>query len=65
MLNRLLGLKVRAILPDRPVTRRPLTEPEFLAWADRKGRQTAAELSGLLPDGLRFEWSASDRPPAD
>jgi len=56
VLNRLLRLRVRAILPDPPVARRPLTESEYRAWADRKRGQVAAELTELLPDGLRFEW---------
>lgn len=47
---------------------RPLTESEYLAWADRRMREFAAELNeryaGLLPEGVRFEWGPVPDPPA-
>jgi hypothetical protein len=41
---------------------RHITEAEFLAWVDSKGRQMAEKATAALPDwmrqaGLHFEWS--------
>ena len=36
---------------------RPLTEGEYRAWMERRIPQVADELSALLPEGLRFEWT--------
>ena len=35
---------------------RKMTETEYAAWAARRQREIAAELSEGLPDGLRLEW---------
>ena len=46
---------------DRP----PLTEAEYVAWAEARSRQIADQLTELLPPelrdaGLHFEWTTTE-----
>ena len=48
--------------PCVPADRPPLTEAEYARWATRSMQSYADELNdrlaGILPPGMRFEWTA-------
>jgi hypothetical protein len=52
--------RASAAEPPRRRVRRPVTEAEYAASLPGRAQKIADELSELLPEGMRFEWTSPE-----